>query len=86
MISVHQWSGRPGFNPMSCHTKNSKKMVLDASLLNTKHYKLRIKGKWRNLGKAPPLDVVAIETRAFGSPLTAVRQLSNVTRYQSLQS
>ena len=23
-----------------------KKMVLDASLLNTQHYKVRIKGKW----------------------------------------
>ena len=28
----------------SCHTKDSK-MVLDTSLLNTKQYKVRIKGK-----------------------------------------
>ena len=32
------------FNPRSSHTKDSK-MVLDASLLNTQHYKVRIKGK-----------------------------------------
>ena len=32
--SVRQWSGRPGFNPRSSYTKESK-MVLDAALLNT---------------------------------------------------
>ena len=42
--SVRQWSGRLGFNPMSSHTKDLK-MVLDAALLNTQHYKVRIKGK-----------------------------------------
>ena len=42
--SVRQWPGRPGFNPRSSHTKDSK-MVLDASLLNAQHYKVRIKGK-----------------------------------------
>ena len=44
MSSVCQWSGRPGFNPRSSHTKDSK-MVLGAVLLNTQHYKVRIKGK-----------------------------------------
>ena len=34
----------PGFNLMLIHTKDLK-MVLDAALLNTKHYKVRIKGK-----------------------------------------
>ena len=34
--------GRPGFNPRSSHTKDSKN---GASLLNTQHYKVRIKGK-----------------------------------------
>ena len=29
----------------------TQKMVLDASLLNTQHYKIRIKGKWSNPGK-----------------------------------
>ena len=41
---VRQWPGRPGFSPRSSHTK-TQKMVLDASLLNTQHYKVRIKGK-----------------------------------------
>ena len=39
-----QWSGRPGFNPMSSHTKDSK-MVFDAALLSTQCYKIKIKGK-----------------------------------------
>ena len=42
-------SGRPGFNPWPGHTKDSK-MVLDAALLNTQHYKVRIKGKVINPG------------------------------------
>ena len=29
----------------------TKKNVLDASLLNTQHYKVQIKGKWNNPGK-----------------------------------
>ena len=44
LTPVRQWPGRPGFNPRSSHTKDSK-MVLDDSLLNTQHYKVRIKGK-----------------------------------------
>ena len=36
--------GDSGFNPASRHTKASK-MVFDASLLNTLHYNIRIKGK-----------------------------------------
>ena len=43
-VRVRQSPGRPGFNPRSSHTKDSK-MVLDASLLNTQHYKVRIKGE-----------------------------------------
>ena len=35
---------RPGLNPRSSLTKDSK-MVLDAALLNTQHYKVRIRGK-----------------------------------------
>ena len=41
---------RLGFSPMSCHTKDLK-MVLDASLLNTQHYKVRIKGKVKQSGE-----------------------------------
>ena len=44
-VSVRQWPGRPGFNPRSSHTKDFKKMVLDTTLLNTQHYKVRFKGK-----------------------------------------
>ena len=39
-----KWPGRPGFDPRTCYTKDTK-MVLDASLLNIQHYKIRIKGK-----------------------------------------
>ena len=46
---IAKWSERPGFNPRSNHTKDSK-MVLDAALLNTQYYKKRIKAKWSNLG------------------------------------
>ena len=44
--SIRQWSRRSRFNPKLSHTKDSKtKMVLDAALLNTHHYKVQIKGK-----------------------------------------
>ena len=43
-LSVRQWPGRPGFNPRSIHTKDFE-MVLDASLLNTQHFKVRMKRK-----------------------------------------
>ena len=43
-IYISPMARRPRFNPRSSHTKDSK-MVLDASLLNTQHYKVRIKGK-----------------------------------------
>ena len=52
-------------------------MVLDATLLSTQHYKVRIKGKVKQFcewTKRPPiyLGVVAIEKGAFESPLTKV--------------
>ena len=54
----------------------TQKMVLDASLLNTQHYKIWIKGKVEQSRKSsnalPYLSVVAIEKRAFGSPSTIV--------------
>ena len=43
-LSVRQWPGRPGFNPRSSHTKDSKNGTW-CPLLNTQHYKVRIKGK-----------------------------------------
>ena len=45
----------------------TQKMVLDAALLNTRHYKVRIKGKVEQ-----SRDVVAIAKGAFRSPLTKV--------------
>ena len=39
------FAGRPWFNPRSSHTKDLKKIVLDATLLNIQHYKVRIKNK-----------------------------------------
>ena len=70
----------------------TQKMVLDASLLNIQHYKVRIHGKWSNPGKgvAPSLhlDVVAIEKGAFGSPSTMVSQFTHswreIVRFMSL--
>ena len=51
-------------------------MVLDISLLNIQHYKVRIKVKSSNKGKriAPSLHLgeVAIEKEAFGWPSTMV--------------
>ena len=49
-----------------CHTKDSKKLVLDATLLNTQHYKVWNKGKVnqpRELSSALPFTsfVVTIE-------------------------
>ena len=45
-------------------------MVLDASLVNTQHYKVPIKGKVEHLPLH--LGVVGIEKGAFGSPSTMV--------------
>ena len=42
-------------------------MVLDAALLNTQHYIVRIKGKMKHR-RLLHLSVVAIEKGAFGSP------------------
>ena len=59
------------------------KMVLDTTLLNTQHYKVRFKGKveqsWEWSSALPlHLGVVAIEKGAFGSPSTMV---ANFTFY-----
>ena len=52
-------------------------MVLDATLLNTQHYKVKIKGKsgaiqGKKLRPLLHLDVVAIEKEAFWSPSTSL--------------
>ena len=53
-------------------------MVLDASLLNTQQYKVRVKGKVEQSRERSPtsplhLSVVAIERVAFWSPSTTVQ-------------
>ena len=58
----------------------TQKMVLDASLLNTQHYKVRIKGKVkqsreRSCTLTLHLGIVAIEKGAFGSPLTMITNM-----------
>ena len=40
-------------------------MVLNTALLNTQHYKVRIKGKMEQSWERLDLDVVAIEKGAF---------------------
>ena len=55
----------------------TQKIVLDAALLNTQHYKVRIKGKVeqsreRSNALRLYLGVVAIEKGGFGSPSTTV--------------
>ena len=49
-------------------------MVHGATLLNTQHYKVWIKGKVKRMEKRPPqhLCVVAIEKEAFRLPSTMV--------------
>ena len=51
-------------------------MVLDATLLNTQHYKVSIKGKVeiqrKELHLPVHLGVVPTEKRIYGSPLTTV--------------
>ena len=56
------------------------KMVLDASLLNTQHYKVRIKGKVeKSRERSSALGVVAIKKVAFGSPSTMVDNFTNLS-------
>ena len=44
-----------------------QKMVLDISLLNTQHYKGRIKGKWSNLGKGVAPSPTPTQSNGKGS-------------------
>ena len=58
----------------------TQNMVFDVSLLNTRYYKVRIKGKMeecqgKELHLFLHLGVVAIQKGAFGSPFTTVSQL-----------
>ena len=57
-------------------------MVFDPALLNTPHYKVRIKAKVEESKKwssvLPYTSVVAIEKEAFWSPLTMVAYLYGI--------
>ena len=57
----------------------TQKMILDASLVNTQYYKVRIKDKvgqsWERSSAPLHLGVVAIGKGAFGSPSTKVANL-----------
>ena len=56
--NIRQWARRPGFNSRSSHTKDSK-MVLDASLLNSQHYQVWIKGKVeQSMERSRPYNLV----------------------------
>ena len=57
-------------------------MVLDATLLNTQHYKVGIKGKCPLLH----LGVVANKKRTFGSPSTTVANLTFLYKYNQNQA
>ena len=63
----------------------SQKMVLDASLLNTQYYKVRIKGKLSNPGKgvvpSPTFQCSSYWKWAFGSPSTMISQLIYIYIY-----
>ena len=50
-ICIHQWSGRPGFNPRSCHTKDFKKWYLIPPRLTLSNIRYVLRVKWSNPGK-----------------------------------
>ena len=56
----------------------TQKMVLDATLLNTQHYKVRIKGK---VVKSRERSSALLKRGAFGSPLTKVANFTYLLYY-----
>ena len=79
LISLESWVVANGLGDLGSVPgrviPKTLKMVLESSLLNTQHYEVRIEGK------RPPLHpgVVAIEKRAFRSPLTMVANFTFFT-------
>ena len=73
-VGVRQWPGKPGFDPWSSHTEDSKKWYLMPPSLTLSIIMYGSRVERRNPGKQlrPPLlfGVVAIEKGAFGSPST----------------
>ena len=81
MVSIHQRSKRPGFNPRSSHTKDSNKCYLMSPCLTllTIKYESRIRGAIQKTKElCPPLylSVVATEKRVCRPPSTTVGQLT----------
>ena len=57
-------------------------MLLNAVLLSTQHYKVRIKGKVKQSTEwSSALGVVAIEKGAFGPPLTKIANFTYSSSY-----
>ena len=81
LIMVRMFANGPGNRdsvPARVMPKTQKR-ILDASFLSNQYYKVLIKSKCSNPGKAEahfPPTVVAIEKRTFGSPSNTVDQLS----------
>ena len=71
------WNGMFGRVEGQYTTPKTQKIILDATLLNTQYYKIRIKGKVeqskeRSSALSYIQGVVAIKKGAFGSPSTMV--------------
>ena len=93
------WPQRLECSPMARETwvqsqvesyQKTLKMVLDTTLLNTQHYKVRFKGKveqsWEWSSALPYTLVVAIEKGAFGSPSTMVANFTFTNHGQRFAS
>ena len=59
MVSVRQWPGTAGSIPGRVIPK-TQKMVLDASSLNTQHYKVWIKGKVKQSRESSALPYTSV--------------------------
>ena len=60
----------------------TQKMVFDVALLNTKHYKVRIKGKVEQSSESNSAHrgVAAMEKGAFGSPSAKVANFTDLSQ------
>ena len=87
--SVRQWHCRSGFNLRSSHTKDSK-MALDASLLITQHYKVRIKGKVEQSmekNNSPPLNTLVkklLKREPSGKPRLRLAKLTSLSLFKNM--
>ena len=60
-----------------------RKMVIDVSLLNSQHYKVRIKGKWRNSGEGLASSLTSRSSSCWKDSLWASLDFSWPTCYIS---